>query len=151
MVISACCVRSIPHSLGGYAYACKAHAPSFLPKTLGMKPNLRAQVAENLRALMIHAEMVNKQGEPNQTTLSKASGVDQRTVGRVLACEQSPTVDLLDKLAAAFNLQSWQLLIPRLDPKNPPVFAITEAERSFYRRLDELRTVELPEHPYMSK
>lgn len=77
-----------------------------------MKKTPSQIVAENLRALILGAGMVKKDGEPNQSTLARVSGADQRTVGRILAHEQSPTVDMLETIARAFGLHAWQLLIP---------------------------------------
>lgn len=137
-----------PDSLGVSAYFRKAHMPSLAIQTKHMKPNPTSVVAENLRALMLDAGMINNKGEPNQSQLHRACGADQRTVGRILAREQSPTVDMLEVIASAFGLHAWQMLIPKLDPKNPPVVVMSEAERQFYKRLEELRTAEPPPRRY---
>lgn len=137
-------------SLGVSAYFSKAHMPSLLRDTRRMKLVPTEIISKNLRALMIDSGMAKKDGEPNQSTLAKRSGADQRTIGRVLARELSPTVDMLEKLARAFGLHAWQMLIPDLDPRNPPVVVMSEAERNFYRRLDELRTTEPPPRRYIT-
>lgn len=98
--------------LGAYAYQCKAQTPCLLRDDGDMKKTPSQIVAENLRALILGAGMVKKDGEPNQSTLARVSGADQRTVGRILAHEQSPTVDMLETIARAFGLHAWQLLIP---------------------------------------
>lgn len=136
-------------SLGVSAYFCKAHTPIDRGQTFGMKNDPNETVAANLRALMLHAGM-EKKGEPNQSELARASGANQRTVGRILAHEQSPTVEMLETIARAFGLHAWQLLIPGLDPANPPVVVMSEAERQFYRRLEELRAVEPPARRYIT-
>lgn len=136
-------------SLGVSAYFCKAHTPIDRGETFCMKTNPTETVASNLRALMLHAGM-EKKGEPNQSDLARASGANQRTVGRILAREQSPTVEMLETIARAFGLHAWQLLIPGLDPANPPVVVMSEAERQFYRRLEELRAVEPPARRYIT-
>lgn len=115
-----------------------------------MKKTPSQIVAENLRALMLGAGMVKKDGEPNQSTLARVSGADQRTVGRILARELSPTVEMLETIARAFDLHAWQMLISELDPRNPPVVVMSQAERDFYRRLDELRTTEPPPRKYIT-
>jgi len=142
-----CCDAS---SLGGYAYHCKAHMPSLLRDTRRMKRAPTEIVSANLRALMLDSDMAKWGGEPNQSMLAKLSGADQRMIGRVLAQELSPTVDMLEKLARAFGLHAWQMLIPDLDPRNPPVVVMSEAERQFYRRLEELRTNEPPPRRYIT-
>lgn len=136
-------------SLGVSAYFGKAHMPSGARDTARMRHDPNETVAANLRALMLHAGMQNK-GEPNQSDLARASGANQRTVGRILAREQSPTVEMLETIARAFGLHAWQLLIPGLDPANPPVVVMSEAERQFYRRLEELRTAEPPPRRYIT-
>jgi len=136
------------HSLGVSAYLCKAHMPKVKPQTSLMKSNPTSTVAENLRALMLDAGMINSKGEPNQSSLARACGADQRTIGRLLVGDQSPTVEMLEVVARAFGLHAWQMLIPKLDPRNPPVVVMSEAERQFYRRLEELRTAEPPPRRY---
>ena len=137
-------------SVGVSAYFSKAHMPSLLHDTRRMKRAPTEIVSANLRALMIDSGMAKKDGEPNQSTLAKVSGADQRTIGRVLAQELSPTVEMLEKLARAFGLHAWQMLIPDLDPRNPPAVVMSEAERQFYRRLEELRTTEPPPRRYIT-
>ena len=123
--------------------------PSIERDTYRMRHDPNETVAANLRALMLHAGM-EKKGEPNQSDLARASGANQRTVGRILSRDQSPTVEMLETIARAFGLHAWQLLIPGLDPANPPVVVMSEAERQFYRRLEELRTAEPPARRYIT-
>lgn len=136
--------------LGGCAYFRKAHMPSDANDTFCMKQKPLEIVASNLRTLMAASGMTRKDGTPNQSRLAKRSGVNQRTIGRILALEMTPTIDLLEEIALAFGLHSWQLLIPGLDPSNPPTFVMSEAERQFYRKLDELRVAEPPPHKYVT-
>ena len=133
--------------LGAYAHRCKAPAPC---TNAEQRKTSNAVIAENLRALMTAAEMTHKDGEPNQSTLARACGADQRTIGRVLACELSPSVEMLEKLARPFGLHAWQMLIPELDPRNPPVVVMSASERDFYRRLEELRKTEPPPRKYIT-
>ncbi len=51
----------------------------------------------------------------------------------------SPTIDLLSAVAAALDLQPWQLLVKGMDPDNPPVLTLTESERKLYREFQRLR------------
>lgn len=53
-------------------------------------------------------------------------------------------------MGRAFDLHGWQMLIPELDPRNPPVVIMSVAERDFYRRLEELRTTEPPPRKYIT-
>lgn len=71
----------------------------------------------------------------SQPRVGKRSKIDQRTVGRILNCENSPTLKQIDALAEAFGLLPWQLLVPGLDPENPPAVSLTQDERDLYQRL----------------
>lgn len=50
----------------------------------------------------------------NQVELSKRSKVSQRTISNMLTEEKVPTLDTVDKIAAAFGLNLWHLILPRL-------------------------------------
>jgi transcriptional regulator with XRE-family HTH domain len=87
----------------------------------------------NLRTLMKASETLS-----TQRKLGLASGIDQRTVGRILNGEHSPQLKQIEAIAQAFDLMPWQLLIPNLDPKNPPVCETTVAEKELYSKLRDL-------------
>lgn len=86
-------------------------------------------IADNLQILKIDRKIAS------DNALAKLAEVDQKSVWRIMRHEQSPTIDMLEKLAKPFGLHAWQLLIPNLDPKNPPVFVMTDTERELYCRL----------------
>jgi len=50
----------------------------------------------------------------------------------------------------AFDLHGWQMQFPELGPRNPPVVIMSQAERDFYRRIEELRTTEAPPRKYIT-
>lgn len=92
---------------------------------------LRGVLAQNLRALLF-----SKVGPTSQMELHRKSGVTQSTVGRLLRGEVAATIDTLTQIGKAYHLQPWQLLVPNLDPKNPPVLQpVTEKEKALYDRL----------------
>lgn len=97
-----------------------------------MGQEVKTVIAENLLKLMKMA------GSKNPTAFSKVAGVDQKTVCRILDGEMSPTITVVEKIAIKFGLQAWQLLLPGLDPTNPPVFALTETERNLYEKLGDI-------------
>lgn len=74
-----------------------------------MPKSTRATLAENLKALQTAHPELKSQG-----AIGKKSGVDQRTVGRILKADNGPSVDALDGLAKTFGLLPWQLLVPGL-------------------------------------
>lgn len=96
--------------------------------------NIEDILAENVAKLMeAHIDL------SSQTKLGKKSGVGQRTVGRILNKEGFPTADNIAKIAAAFELMAWQLLVPDLNPSNIPLLKEqTPKEREFYKRIADL-------------
>jgi transcriptional regulator with XRE-family HTH domain len=77
---------------------------------------LTDQFRDNLRRLMEADRQLH-----SQPRLAAASRVAQTSIGRILRGEQSPTLDMVHKLATAFGLEAWQMLVPDLEPDNPPI------------------------------
>lgn len=98
-----------------------------------MSFHTRKVLAENLSRLM----RLDEPDKLSQASVGRMAGCNQRTVGRILSMQQSATVDMLEGIAKGFDLEAWQLLVPGLDPSNPPVNHITEAEKRLYERLRE--------------
>jgi transcriptional regulator with XRE-family HTH domain len=70
-----------------------------------------------------------------QLALAKASGVAQTSIGRILRHEQSPTLDMVDRLAATFHLEPWQMLVADFDPTNPPITKqVDDRQRELWQR-----------------
>lgn len=61
----------------------------------------------------------------SQNALMSATGVKQRTISRIKNADNSARIKNLDDLASGFGLQQWQLLVPGLDPQNPPKLSIS--------------------------
>jgi hypothetical protein len=74
---------------------------------------------------------------------AREHGLKPKRVHRALTQEHSTTLDVVESIAAAAGLQAWQLLMPGLDPANPPVFTITQSERDLYARLRD-QILQLP-------
>lgn len=79
-------------------------------------------LAANLATLMATAADLD-----SQQKLARRCKMDQRTVGRILNRTNAATLPQIDKLAAAFGLEPWQLLVPGLHPTNPPILATESA------------------------
>lgn len=60
-------------------------------------------------------------------------GVGEATIERMLKGTASVQIDSIEAVANGFGLQAWQILVPGLDPTNPPVY-LTPAERDMYNR-----------------
>lgn len=94
-----------------------------------------AQVlGKNLGALM--------ESHPNLSSnpkLASKTGLGTGTLSRLRNGEVDATVSTLEKLAVAFELEPWQLLVPRMDPGNPPALLnATEAEMRLWERLRDV-------------
>jgi hypothetical protein len=62
-------------------------------------------------------------GEENLLRLSKEAKIGLGSTSRLKAQETSVGVDLIDKVAARFKLEPWQLLVPGFDADKPPELA----------------------------
>lgn len=102
-----------------------------------MKTNDPKEVLwDNLKALMAY-----HYGKENLTRLAKDSKCGPGTASRIKARNTSVGIEVLGKVSKIFDLQPWQLLIPGLDPANPPVISLTEQERRLYDRLKRLEKI----------
>ena len=90
-------------------------------------------LSANLKALMAAHETLN-----TQAAVGRASNINQRTVGYIINKEHSCGLKQLEAIAQAFDLLTWQLLVPNLDPKSPPVCEFTKVERDLYKKLRTL-------------
>lgn len=93
--------------------------------------NIGQVLSANLCRLMDDAEP-----PITQTAVSKVSGIPQRTISRIKRGEVSATLNNVEGLAKALGLLSWQLLVPDLDPHNPPLLrSATKEEKELYDRI----------------
>ncbi len=67
--------------------------------------------------------------------LGIAAKIDPKTVTRILAAQHAPNIDTIAALAAVFHLLPWQLLVPGMDPADPPVTQLSRTEAALYRTL----------------
>lgn len=114
------------------------------------KPKMSAWVlADNLRKIVREHPSVRAWAGDQSILANKALA---RNVSRLIKDASqpgghSPSLDLLDRIAEKCgNLQAWHLLLPGLDPKNPPVLTMTAVESDLYRRLKQVVT-QLPDVP----
>lgn len=91
---------------------------------------------KNLRYLISAKSMT-------QTELAKLSGVAQKTISNILSVEkgQIPSVETADKLAQAFGLSGWHLLMPNLTTELIASSAIEDLFRNYVRATDDGRKV----------
>lgn len=95
-----------------------------------MRSSPQKVLSTNLKALM-RAQQTNPKKVAARIASSKS------TVERVTAGDVACRLDTLAELADIFDLEPWQLLIPGLDPKNPPILRQEDDKlRALYRSLE---------------
>lgn len=73
------------------------------------------------------------------TRLFVKTGIAVATISRLINGKTAATLDTLAKLADAFGVQPWQLLIPDLDAHNPQILRNSSPEEAeLYKRLREV-------------
>jgi len=108
-------------------------------KTMNGKPkgpkyvsHMRKPVGDNVRALMERAFEMSS-NKPRE--LAKRAGVSLSTVQRVISGEIGPSLDILEQLATALDVSTYQLVLPNLDAENPQVVTgASIAEKRLYSR-----------------
>lgn len=88
-------------------------------------------VSANLKKLMDVTPELN-----SNPKLGKKTGLGASAVSRLLNGHNA-TLETVDRVAEAFGLPGWQLLIPNLDPGNLPVVQSAK-EVELYRKLKQL-------------
>lgn len=65
----------------------------------------KAVLARNVRALMADRQW-------SERDLAQKSGVSQKAINNLLNQRAAPSSDTIDRIARAFNMQTWQLTLP---------------------------------------
>lgn len=82
------------------------------------------------------ALMHKNYGRENLNRLAREAKIGPGTASRLKAQETSVGLDTIDKLAAHFNVEAWQLLVPGFEPDNMPVLQpVSPTERKLYERI----------------
>ena len=97
---------------------------------MSMAP-LRDILAKNLRRL-IDAEGISVRA------WAMARGLDVRLIDRLTKGAHAVTLDKLDEIAEACNLQAWHLLVEDFDAANPPEKPISAEDAAMISRLRRL-------------
>ena len=98
------------------------------------KPKIEQVFAANLNRLMESDHNLN-----TVKKLANSAKVATGTIDRLRRGEVSARLDSLNAIAGAFDLSAWQLLVPGLDPGNPPLLQpVSPAERAWWAKLQEL-------------
>ncbi len=87
----------------------------------------------------ITALMQKHYGGENLTRLAKDCKFGPGTSTRLKEQKTSVGLDVLDKIAKKFGVDTWQLLVPGFNPNSIPTLQpISEQERKLYERLAEV-------------
>lgn len=95
------------------------------------RPDVREVVGANVKAII----------DARSATLDDAcrtTGIKETQLKRIMSGKQAVTVRTLERIAAAYGLEPYQLLIPGMDAKNPQVLrSLSPAEERLYKALEE--------------
>jgi transcriptional regulator with XRE-family HTH domain len=83
----------------------------------------------------IEALMKRRYGKVSLSLFSADCGFAQSTATRIKQQKTAVGLDKLDMIAREFGISTWQLLVPSLDPENPPALApVSKAEQEAWAR-----------------
>lgn len=98
---------------------------------MGQQIDSNATLWQNVQALM-----VRKYGKTSIKPFAAFCKVGVGTIQRIEAQQTSVGLTILDKIAQKFDLAPWQLLVPGLDPSNPPTLQpVSRKEREMYDKI----------------
>jgi hypothetical protein len=87
----------------------------------------------------VSALMKKHYGKENLTQLAKDCKFGPGTSSRLKEQKTSVGLDVVDKIAEHFHVQSWQLLVQGFDPESHPTLQpLSERERQLYERWKEV-------------
>ncbi len=84
----------------------------------------------------VEALMFKRFGRVNLLGFAKHCDIGLATVQRIQAQKTSVGLAVLDKIADKHGLAAWQLLVPGMDPNNPPALKpVSATERILYEKI----------------
>ena len=84
----------------------------------------------------VSALMNHHWGKENLTRLAREAKIGPASCVRLKSQETSLGLELIDKVAEVFGVETWQLFVPGFDPASPPVLLpVSPGERELYARL----------------
>lgn len=105
----------------------------------GVASSTAKVLGENLAALMAAHPELN-----SNPKLAAKTRLGTGTISRLRNGMVDANLDTLERMATAFGVAPWQLLVPGIDPTNPPTLQpVSERERRFYERLRDVLKEEL--------
>lgn len=90
-----------------------------------------ATLWQNVQSLMI-----KHWGDENLNRLARECKIGPGTAMRIKEQKTSVGLETLEKIAENFNLAVWQILVPGMDPENPPALQpVSPVERKLYEKI----------------
>ena len=112
------------------------------PSVVGapIEPKAEETLGRNLTALQDHYRVRNKLKDPelaprpaSDKALSEATGISRKTIQAAREASRALGIDNVQKIARAYGLHAYQLLVPGLEPDNPATVPVTEEEKEMMR------------------
>lgn len=95
------------------------------------RPDPRATLRDNVLMLQRHHF-----GRENLSRLARETGIGPGSCTRIKEARTSVGLDVIEKIAARYDLDPWQLLVPGFNPGSPPVLKpVSPEEQALYDRL----------------
>lgn len=99
----------------------------------------RSILSTNLQQLMDANPSLGSLVKVAEEAKRKGHAVSKNAVDSAKSGSHAVNMDTLDGIARAFGLDAWQLLVPGMNVKSPPVLrSIGETEDKLYKRIGEL-------------
>lgn len=96
----------------------------------------RAILATNIKRLMDANPSLSSLVKVAEEAKRKGHTISKNAVDSAKSGAHATNMDTLDGIARAFEMEAWQLLVPNMNPQNPPVLrSIGETEDEMYKRL----------------
>lgn len=106
--------------------------------SIALTPMVPPRDPRELLLASVSALMTKHYGAENINRLAREAKIGPATVQRIKDRKTSVGIDVVDKVAKAFHLAAWQLLVPGFDAElTPELHRLTEQERAFYSKLRE--------------
>ena len=86
------------------------------------------------------AEVIRVLANGNQSEAGRKCKIDPKTLNRIARGLVMPSMQNLFAFAKGFDLEPWQLLVPNLDPANPPILkGVSAKEQELWVKLMEAK------------
>lgn len=100
------------------------------------RTELTERFRANLKAAIAADREIPSQSELSRVLRGRGLRMPQSSISRVLAGQQSPTLDAVHRLAHGLGFEPWQMLVPGFDPGNPPLTREDDEKlKALYSRL----------------